>query len=111
MNDCTHRRPVYSRTRVVTVTEVEEDGKTFLVIKCSCGFWFKKMCTCRHVYCLLDRKPSVDDVFPEKCKSYEVLYHTNDEFKKKCIERTETLERHNGLVIEGKLEDIRLNEG
>jgi len=79
------RRPVYVRTRIVEVEEVEIDGKTYLVITCDCGHWFQHLCTCRHVYCLLDREPTSDDIFPEKCKSYETCFDTDLEFQHECL--------------------------
>lgn len=111
--NCSHRRPIYRRSRVVSVKEVIENGVKFLVITCGCGHFHRYLSACRHMYSLLDREPiGYEDVFPERCKSYEVKYCVDEDFKKKCDARTEELERHKGLVIRNMaLEDIKINPG
>ena len=109
---CSHRRPIHRRTRIVTAREIiDENGIKLLLITCGCGHFQRYLCACRHVYSLLDREPiGTEDVFPEKCKSYEVLYHKDEEFKKKCDKRTAELDKHQGLIIPlGELEHIKLN--
>lgn len=109
IKQCSHRRPIYGRTRIVRVDEVEEDGVFYLVLKCGCGHFFHHMSACRHLYCILDRQPTIDDVFPEKCKKYEADFHSDPVFKQQCLQRTLWLKKHGGIVVKGKLEDLQLN--
>ena len=110
---CTHRRPIHRRTRVVTAYEVTENGETFVVITCGCGHFNRYLCACRHMYGLLDREPIGDqDVFPERCKSYELAYCEDENFRDQCNARNTLLEKHQGLILYNtKLEDITLNPG
>lgn len=109
ITSCKHRRPLYARTRIVTAEEVVINGVTCVVVKCSCGHFFQKLCACRHVYCLLDRAPSAFDVFPEKCKLYEGRYNEDQDFRKKCDERTTQMEHHQGVITRCTLAEIKLN--
>lgn len=104
-----HRRPLYARTRVVTVKEIVGPNGPKLVFSCSCGHFFLHMCACRHMYCILDRQPNDDDVFPDKCKSYEAKYHKDDNFRRNCDQRTHELEQAGGIVVNQSLENITLD--
>ena len=104
-----HRRPLYARTRLLTVKEIDGPNGPKLVLSCTCGHFFLHMCACRHIYCILDRQPNENDVFPEKCKSYEVIYHRDEVFRMKCDQRTRELEQSGGIVMNGTLEGISLN--
>lgn len=110
---CTHRFPIYRRTRIITAYEVTIGGETFVVITCGCGHFHQTLCACRHMYGLLDREPIGDqDVFPERCKSYEVAYCEDETFREQCDARNALLERHQGLILHNtKIEDLRLNPG
>jgi len=101
-----HRRPLYARTRVVTVKEIVGPNGPKLVLSCTCGHFFLHMCACRHMYCILDRQPNHEDMFPEKCKSYEVKYHKDDNFRRNCDQRTHELEQAGGIVVNERLENI-----
>ena len=57
-----YHRPNYLRTRKVVVSESQIDGANHLCIKCSCGLFFQRLCSCPHVYSLLDRPPIPDDL-------------------------------------------------
>lgn len=91
-----HRRPIYIRTRVIVAEEVHIDGSVWTVLRCGCGFFFKRLCACRHLYSLLDRPPLPEDHFPENYKKYEILYGEDLEFTRKCDERTRLMQHHNG---------------
>lgn len=109
-SNVSHRRPLFARSRVVTVQEIDSGlNGPQLIVSCSCGRFFHHMCACSHEYCILDRQPNVDDVFPEKCKSYEVKYHRDEDFRRQSDHRTQLLEQSRGIVLMGKLEDIILN--
>ena len=96
-----HRRPVYARTRTVVVREVLVDDEHFVCLQCSCGHFFQYLGCCRHIYCLLDRYPIEDDVFPECFKSYDVFYGEDgsEEYTTRCDARTELLEHHKGMLL------------
>lgn len=108
--NCNDRRPRYSRTRVINVREIQVGNETCVVLQCGCGCFFRYRCACRHIYALLDRKPCVDDTFPEKFKSYEMFYGKEgyEEFTANCDSRTSLLEKAEGIIIHCRLEDICL---
>ena len=109
--NCNHRRPIYSRTRVVNIREIKIGDKIYVVLQCGCGVFFRHLCGCRHIYALLDRMPCEDDVFPEKFKSFELFYgkEGHEEFTAKCDARTSLLEEAQGIIVDCRLEDINLN--
>ena len=75
-----HQRPIYLRTRTVTVKEVMIENQTFLFFSCSCsGLQYKKH-ACRHVYHLLSRFPARNDFMPECFKTYEVTYGSDTNY-------------------------------
>lgn len=54
---CSHRQPIYRRTRMIETVEVVDEGESFVVLKCDCGHFYQHLCACRHIYTLLDRLP------------------------------------------------------
>lgn len=104
--------PRYSRTRTVTVRQISIDFKDFVCIECDCYFFLREKCLCRHVYRVIDMKPSHRHVFPECLKAYEAHIGKDAEGLKKCRELTDTFLKYQGLVVPGKLKDIQFsNDG
>jgi hypothetical protein len=104
-----HRRPIYTRTRIINVSQLIIGEHEYVILKCSCAHWFQQMCACRHAYALLNRYPEKHDVFPEKTKAYELLYDLDQDFTSECDARTQLLEKAGGLVLKCRLEDIKLS--
>ena len=92
----THHHPVYQRTRIVVARRVRIDGVDYVCIQCGCGYFMRHKCPCRHVYGLINREPEATDLFPDQFKKYEVLYGEDEEYSRKCDERTKMLQYHKG---------------
>ena len=95
--------PKFWRTRTVTVVNI--NGRYFL--NCSCGMFTKKGITCRHIYCLNDRKLSLHDCSLKHLKSHAVLYGSCKEHTKLCDDYHLQNQENNGPLTEFP---IQLNE-
>ena len=91
--------PNYRRTRVVTVTEVQVDGKPFTCFRCSCAFFLSRQVTCRHVFCLLKRVPSRWDFHPMCYKTYETHFGVKDDYTVAVSKMLVTYTLHRGTLI------------
>ena len=77
--------PYFDRTRTVIVFEQYKCGVPQVGIQCDCHFMLRRSHPCRHIYCALNTKPSLDHVFPECLKAYETFMMKHSEFTEKCI--------------------------
>lgn len=106
-----HRRSIYARTRMLILREIEVDGKNYVVVMCSCGFFYHELCACRHVYSLLNRYPVPSDFFPCCFKTYEISYLTDMNYTKRCDAITEQMQQNSGILISTKMIDINPRHG
>lgn len=111
LGDSTSPLPVYSRTRTVTVRQIVMEGKYYVCFECDCFYFIREQCLCRHVYRVVDMKPSHRHVFPECLKVYETHTSGNFEVLSQCRNLTDTFLKYNGLVLPGRLEDVKFNVG
>jgi hypothetical protein len=99
--------PVYSRTRTVTVHQIVMEGKCYVCFECDCYYFIREQCLCRHVYRVVEMEPSHRHVFPECLKVYETHTSGNFEILSQCRNLTDTFLKYNGLVLPGRLEDVK----
>ena len=99
-----HCHPIYRRTRIITVSEIEFAGESHLCYQCSCHHLNSRKFCCRHIYRLLLRQPSKLDFLPECYKSYEVKYGVDMDYTGKVNELKHILHQCNGIIEKGSIE-------
>lgn len=101
--------PKYSRTRTVVLRQLDVDGDAYVSYECDCFYFMRKKCICRHLFRVLDWKPSYKLVFPECLKAYQTYIINDTDSFKKCRDLTALFKKHKSLVLPGTLDSILLN--
>ena len=100
-----HVRPIYRRTRTVVAQKVIINEKSYICLRCSCGFFLARKTCCRHIYCLLKRLPSKDDIHPSLFKTYEVRFAVDDEYTQQVSDMIDQYNIHRGVLLPGDVTD------
>ena len=101
--DIPHVRPVYRRTRRVVAQNVIIDGKSHICLRCSCAFFLARKTCCRHIYSLIKRPPSKDDIHPALFKTYEVRFAVDDKYTRKVSDIIDQYNIHRGVLLSGEV--------
>ena len=101
-----HCHPVYRRTRVVTITELEINNTRHVCVKCSCEHFHTKFMACRHIYRILERLPTILDFLPCCFKTYEIRHSVDPEYTAQANRMMMWYLEQGGIILRGSISDI-----
>eukprot|EP00956_Cyclotella_meneghiniana_P001388 scaffold1481_cov23-Cyclotella_meneghiniana.AAC.3 len=98
--------PDLDRTRTVTISCKVINNTDCTCLHCDCFYFMRHKLLCRHVYAVINTKPSHHHIFPECLKAYPLYMHRNTDFTKQCDDLTEMFISNKCLVLTENIDKV-----